>query len=72
MAGTTKKKSNTSSKGKSLVAKDIASLKANHKNQIAWMKKKLEVAKKTSSAGVAKLKIQAAAQKKKAADGWPG
>ena len=69
MAGTAvaRKKSGTTSNLRKMVTKDIASLKANHKDQIAAMKKRLESARKSVLANADRLKKQAAAQQKKVA-----
>ena len=55
MAGT-KKKATTLSVLKRAVAKDIASLKANHKKELAALMKPVAAAKKNAAAEIAKLK----------------
>ena len=56
-----RKKAGTISKLKKAVAKDLASLKANHRNEAVALKKQLVAARKRAAAEVAKHKREASA-----------
>ena len=57
-----KKKAGTISKLRKAMAKDVASLKANHRRDAAALKKQVVAARKRAIAGVAKLKREASAE----------
>ena len=67
-----RKKAGTLSKLRKAMAKDLASLKANHMNEAVALKKQVAAARKRATAEVAKLKREASARiakLKKAAGG---
>lgn len=64
----TKKKASPFSQLKKAVAKDVASIKANHKDEIATLKKALAATKKKTAADVVKLKKSVASHKRKSAE----
>ena len=67
-----RKKAGTISKLRKAIAKDVASLKANHRNEAAALMRQVAAARKRARAEVAKLKREAFAEiakRKKAAGG---